>query len=229
MKLLHALFVLGLAVGTTFAAVDEDEVVDAEDDLELTRARRQVVAQPVYQVPVVAPGQPIAANPTVSQYYETLENALVNLAVVSSRTKPAAHIVGNAQASWHVSSQGPLKIWKEKVTNGGMKLDPTSHELIVPTSGPYYCYAQVYFNTGREQAAGTKPPSPRHESDARFYLFVNQKATLLSSEQPAIEVSAYTGAVMQLNAQDRISVHVYTPNVRVWRGEDHSFFGCYLI
>lgn len=48
--------------------------------LSFAQAKRQVV-QPVYQVtPGAANVQVITPNPAVSQYYETLENALVNLA-----------------------------------------------------------------------------------------------------------------------------------------------------
>ncbi|CAH3145572.1 unnamed protein product [Pocillopora meandrina] len=87
--------------------------------------------------------------------------------------------------------------------SGGMRY--RNGQLCVPTAGPYYIYAQLYFHTkGRVEIRKN-----------------NKKVTML---QPA----EGTGGVFLLRKGDVISLHS-NDNVVIYMSSAHTYFGAFLI
>lgn len=85
------------------------------------------------------------------------------LAVVSARTKPAAHIVGNAQASWHVTTQGMshsafslLDVYQKKFLWPGTNF--TAFDLVFSVSPTLLnCMSEPHYVTPASQCFCLKP------------------------------------------------------------------------
>ncbi|KAL9985497.1 hypothetical protein ACROYT_G007911 [Oculina patagonica] len=94
--------------------------------------------------------------------------------------------------------------------------------LIVPKSGSYYIYAQVFFES--------YPDGPTYHN--RVALAINGNAVSLMQtglgEGRADYGSLFTGAIKNLEKGDYISLKtVYSS--RLWVSNHHTFFGAYKI
>ena len=94
--------------------------------------------------------------------------------------------------------------------SGGMRY--SNGQLCVPTSGPYYIYAQLYFHTkGRVEIRKN-----------------NKKVTMLQPAEGTGYLPLYTGGVFLLRKGDVISLHS-NDNVVIYMSSAHTYFGAFLI
>ena len=94
--------------------------------------------------------------------------------------------------------------------SGGMRY--SNGQLCVPTSGPYYIYAQLYFHTkGRVEIRKN-----------------NKRVTMLQPAEGTGYLPLYTGGVFLLRKGDVISLHS-NDNVVIYMSSAHTYFGAFLI
>ena len=94
--------------------------------------------------------------------------------------------------------------------SGGMRY--SNGQLCVPTAGPYYIYAQLYFHTkGRVEIRKN-----------------NQRVTMLQPAEGTGYLPLYTGGVFLLRRGDVISLHS-NDNVAIYMSSAHTYFGAFLI
>ena len=94
--------------------------------------------------------------------------------------------------------------------SGGMRY--SNGQLTVPTSGPYYIYAQLYFHTkGRVEIRKN-----------------NKRVTMLQPAEGTGYLPLYTGGVFLLRRGDVISLHS-NHNVVIYMSSAHTYFGAFLI
>ena len=94
--------------------------------------------------------------------------------------------------------------------SGGMRY--SNGQLTVPTAGPYYIYAQLYFHTkGRVEIRKN-----------------NQRVTMLQPAEGTGYLPLYTGGVFLLRRGDVISLHS-NDNVVIYMYSAHTYFGAFLI
>ena len=94
--------------------------------------------------------------------------------------------------------------------SGGMRY--SNGQLCVPTAGPYYIYAQLYFHTkGRVEIRKN-----------------NQRVTMLQPAEGTGYLPLYTGGVFLLRRGDVISLHS-NHNVVIYMSSAHTYFGAFLI
>ena len=94
--------------------------------------------------------------------------------------------------------------------SGGMRY--RNGQLCVPTAGPYYIYAQLYFHTkGRVEIRKN-----------------NKKVTMLQPAEGTGYLPLYTGGVFLLRKGDVISLHS-NDNVVIYMSSAHTYFGAFLI
>ena len=94
--------------------------------------------------------------------------------------------------------------------SGGMRY--RNGQLCVPTAGPYYIYAQLYFHTkGRVEIRKN-----------------NKKVTMLQPAEGTGYLPLYTGGVFLLRRGDVISLHS-NDNVVIYMYSAHTYFGAFLI
>ena len=94
--------------------------------------------------------------------------------------------------------------------SGGMRY--RNGQLTVPTAGPYYIYAQLYFHTkGRVEIRKN-----------------NKKVTMLQPAEGTGYLPLYTGGVFLLRKGDVISLHS-NDNVVIYMSSAHTYFGAFLI
>ena len=94
--------------------------------------------------------------------------------------------------------------------SGGMRY--SNGQLTVPTAGPYYIYAQLYFHTkGRVEIRKN-----------------NQRLTMLQPAEGTGYLPLYTGGVFLLRRGDVISLHS-NDNVVIYMSSAHTYFGAFLI
>ena len=108
--------------------------------------------------------------------------------------------------------------------------DPKSHlvggfefsqgRLYVPVDGPYYVYAQLYFNS-----------TPQNSYNRVAVYAGNQLILMIQKFLPSgAEETGSTGGVFQLKAGDEIYVKVIGGKpTKMWLGPNHSYFGAYKI
>ena len=94
--------------------------------------------------------------------------------------------------------------------SGGMRY--RNGQLCVPTAGPYYIYAQLYFHTkGRVEIRKN-----------------NKRVTMLQPAEGTGYLPLYTGGVFLLRRGDVISLHS-NDNVVIYMSSAHTYFGAFLI
>ena len=94
--------------------------------------------------------------------------------------------------------------------SGGMRY--SNGQLCVPTTGPYYIYAQLYFHTkGRVEIRKN-----------------NKRVTMLQPAEGTGYLPLYTGGVFLLRRGDVISLHS-NDNVVIYMSSAHTYFGAFLI
>ena len=94
--------------------------------------------------------------------------------------------------------------------SGGMRY--SNGQLCVPTAGPYYIYAQLYFHTkGRVEIRKN-----------------NKRVTMLQPAEGTGYLPLYTGGVFLLRKGDVISLHS-NDNVVIYMSSAHTYFGAFLI
>lgn len=94
--------------------------------------------------------------------------------------------------------------------SGGMRY--SNGQLCVPTAGPYYIYAQLYFHTkGRVEIRKN-----------------NKRVTVLQPAEGTGYLPLYTGGVFLLRRGDVISLHS-NDNVVIYMSSAHTYFGAFLI
>ena len=94
--------------------------------------------------------------------------------------------------------------------SGGMRY--RNGQLCVPTAGPYYIYAQLYFHTkGRVEIRKN-----------------NKRVTMLQPAEGTGYLPLYTGGVFLLRKGDVISLHS-NDNVVIYMSSAHTYFGAFLI
>ena len=94
--------------------------------------------------------------------------------------------------------------------SGGMRY--SNGQLCVPTAGPYYIYAQLYFHTkGRVEIRKN-----------------NKEVTMLQPAEGTGYLPLYTGGVFLLRRGDVISLHS-NDNVAIYMSSAHTYFGAFLI
>ena len=94
--------------------------------------------------------------------------------------------------------------------SGGMRY--RNGQLCVPTAGPYYIYAQLYFHTkGRVEIRKN-----------------NKRVTMLQPAEGTGYLPLYTGGVFLLRRGDVISLHS-NHNVVIYMSSAHTYFGAFLI
>ena len=94
--------------------------------------------------------------------------------------------------------------------SGGMRY--RNGQLCVPTAGPYYIYAQLYFHTkGRVEIRKN-----------------NKRVTMLQPAEGTGYLPLYTGGVFLLRKGDVISLHS-NDNVVIYMYSAHTYFGAFLI
>ena len=94
--------------------------------------------------------------------------------------------------------------------SGGMRY--SNGQLCVPTAGPYYIYAQLYFHTkGRVEIRKN-----------------NKRVTMLQPAEGTGYLPLYTGGVFLLRRGDVISLHS-NDNVAIYMSSAHTYFGAFLI
>ena len=94
--------------------------------------------------------------------------------------------------------------------SGGMRY--SNGQLTVPTAGPYYIYAQLYFHTkGRVEIRKN-----------------NKRVTMLQPAEGTGYLPLYTGGVFLLRKGDVISLHS-NDNVVIYMSSAHTYFGAFLI
>ena len=105
-----------------------------------------------------------------------------------------------------------MKDWKCAFNqqSGGMRY--SNGQLCVPTTGPYYIYAQLYFHTkGRVEIRKN-----------------NKKVTMLQPAEGTGYLPLYTGGVFLLRKGDVISLHS-NDDVVIYMSSAHTYFGAFLI
>lgn len=94
--------------------------------------------------------------------------------------------------------------------SGGMRY--RNGQLCVPTTGPYYIYAQLYFHTkGRVEIRKN-----------------NKRVTMLQPAEGTGYLPLYTGGVFLLRKGDVISLHS-NDDVVIYMSSAHTYFGAFLI
>ena len=94
--------------------------------------------------------------------------------------------------------------------SGGMRY--RNGQLCVPTAGPYYIYAQLYFHTkGRVEIRKN-----------------NKRVTMLQPAEGTGYLPLYTGGVFLLRKGDVISLHS-NDDVVIYMSSAHTYFGAFLI
>ena len=94
-------------------------------------------------------------------------------------------------------------------------------QLIVPVSGRYYVYTQLYFNS--------EPVATRN----RVGVFTGQRILLMIHKpmQPSTEETASAGGIFKLNKGERVFVKPFKGygSVKLWVGPNHTYFGMYKV
>ena len=94
-------------------------------------------------------------------------------------------------------------------------------QLIVPVSGRYYVYTQLYFNS--------EPMATRN----RVGVFTDQRILLMIHKpmQPSTDETASAGGIFKLNKGERVFVKPFKGygSVKLWVGPNHTYFGMYKV
>jgi len=155
---------------------------------------------------------------------------------VRESPKPYAHIIsrGNSKAS---SSRSDMVILRDNwweysphsLTGNGFSLD--QGELIIPKSGVYYVYSQVYFH----HTDDTKDPNMNHvlykKSNSRLIsIFAGLVTRGRRFRYKDVLFTSYTGGLHRFRKNDRLMVAVSTQMTGMVKyGETHTYFGAYLV
>ncbi|XP_032234285.2 complement C1q subcomponent subunit C isoform X2 [Nematostella vectensis] len=145
--------------------------------------------------------------------------------------RPSAHLTGYHKSQQNAPRTGILRHWEDSIgyahSFGGMHY--RNGELIIPTSGRYYVYSQLYF-----QAEDDKP----HMIHFMHLTANNVTSVIMRSvtsrcrarKAKAHLFSSYQGGVFLLAAGNKLSVGVSEgQSDTVAMGESASFFGAFMI
>ncbi|CAH3150511.1 unnamed protein product [Porites lobata] len=148
------------------------------------------------------------------------------MASVPSRCQnvvPSAHIEGGDPRPVYYPEDTAISAWDLSHANshiaGGFEFGGS--QLIVPVSGRYYVYTQLYFNS--------EPMATRN----RVGVFTGQRILLMihKSMQPSTEETASAGGIFKLNTGERVFVKPFKGygSVKLWVGPNHTYFGMYKV
>ena len=122
-----------------------------------------------------------------------------------------------------------LDITNHALSGNGFAL--RNGELIIPESGVYYVYSQVYFH----HTDDTKDPNMNHvlykKSNSRLIsIFAGLVTRGMRFKHKDVLFTSYTGGLHRFNKNDRLLVAVSTQMTGMVKyGETYTYFGAYLV
>ncbi|XP_064027255.1 tumor necrosis factor ligand superfamily member 15 [Pogoniulus pusillus] len=161
-----------------------------------------------------------------------LDTATVTLA---SAEKPRAHLTVKKQnALKTMGKHMPILQWEDKRGLAFTKnnLSYSSSSLVIPVSGDYYVYAQVTF---RGPIENYSEPSSVTEIITKVTDSYPEPTRLLTGTKTLSESGKrwfqpiYLGAVVSLEAGDKLMVNVSDIRLVDYTKEHNTFFGAFLL
>ncbi|NWX88505.1 TNF15 factor, partial [Nothoprocta ornata] len=155
--------------------------------------------------------------------------------VLSSAEKPRAHLTVKKQDLIKTTgNQLPILQWEDKRGLAFTKnnLSYFSNALVIPVSGDYYVYAQVTFRGPIESSSKTNSVTEIITKVTDSYPEPTQLLTgtkTLSEKGNSWFQPIYLGAVVSLEAGDKIMVNVSDIKLVDYTKEHKTFFGAFLL
>ncbi|KAM8796674.1 tumor necrosis factor ligand superfamily member 15 [Eudromia elegans] len=159
----------------------------------------------------------------------------VDMDVLSSAEKPRAHLTVKKQDPIKaMGSQMPILQWEDKRGLAFTKnnLSYFSNALVIPVSGDYYVYAQVTFRGPIESSSKTNSVTEIITRVTDSYPEPTQLLTgtkTLSDKGNSWLQPIYLGAVVSLEAGDKLMVNVSDIKLVDYTNEHKTFFGAFLL
>ncbi|NWV23339.1 TNF15 factor, partial [Origma solitaria] len=154
---------------------------------------------------------------------------------LSSAEKPRAHLTVKKQdLARAVGSHMPILQWEDKRGLAFTKnnLSYSSNALVIPVSGDYYVYAQVTFRGPVESGSKASFVSEIITKVTDSYPEPTQLLTgtkTLSENSSGWFQPIYLGAVVSLEAGDKLMVNVSDIKLVDYTKEHKTFFGAFLL
>lgn len=145
--------------------------------------------------------------------------------------RPSAHLTGHSRNAQNSPRSGILRHWDNNLgfahSSGGMQY--RNGELIIPLSGRYYIYSQLYFQDEDDRAHLVHfVHLSRNGTQTIIMRSVSSRCRAKKSR--TFLYSSYQGGVFDLLNGDHILVGVSEDNTgSVSTGESASFFGAFLV
>ncbi|KGL72754.1 Tumor necrosis factor ligand superfamily member 15, partial [Tinamus guttatus] len=155
--------------------------------------------------------------------------------VLSSAEKPRAHLTVKKQDLIKTTgNQLPILQWEDKRGLAFTKnnLSYFSNALVIPVSGDYYVYAQVTFRGPTESSSKTNSVTEIITKVTDSYPEPTQLLTgtkTLSEKGNNWFQPIYLGAVVSLEAGDKLMVNVSDIKLVDYTKEHKTFFGAFLL
>ncbi|XP_062447029.1 tumor necrosis factor ligand superfamily member 15 [Rhea pennata] len=157
------------------------------------------------------------------------------IGMLSSAEKPRAHLTVKKQdLTSVVGNQLPILQWEDKRGLAFTKnnLSYFSNALVIPLSGDYYVYAQVTFRGPIESSSKTNSVTEIITKVTDSYPEPTQLLTgtkTLSEKGNSWFQPIYLGAVVSLEAGDKLMVNVSDIKLVDYTKEHKTFFGAFLL
>uniref|UniRef100_A0A8C3JET5 Tumor necrosis factor ligand superfamily member 15 n=1 Tax=Calidris pygmaea TaxID=425635 RepID=A0A8C3JET5_9CHAR len=154
---------------------------------------------------------------------------------LSSAEKPRAHLTVKKQDIANtVGNHLPILQWEDKRGLAFTKnnLSYSSNALVIPVSGDYYVYAQVTFRGPIEGSSKTNSVTEIITKVTESYPEPTQLLTgtkTLSEKGNSWFQPIYLGAVVSLEAGDKLMVNVSDIKLVDYTKEHKTFFGAFLL
>ncbi|NWW42859.1 TNF15 factor, partial [Pedionomus torquatus] len=155
--------------------------------------------------------------------------------MLSSAEKPRAHLtVKKQEITKTVGNHLPILQWEDKRGLAFTKnnLSYSSNALVIPVSGDYYVYAQVTFRGPIEGSSKTSSVTEIITKVTESYPEPTQLLTgtkTLSEKGNSWFQPIYLGAVVSLEAGDKLMVNVSDIKLVDYTKEHKTFFGAFLL
>ncbi|NXG33807.1 TNF15 factor, partial [Dromaius novaehollandiae] len=155
--------------------------------------------------------------------------------MLSSAEKPRAHLTVKKQDFANtVGNQLPILQWEDKRGLAFTKnnLSYFSNTLVIPVSGDYYVYAQVTFRGPIESSSKTNSVTEIITKVTDSYPEPTQLLTgtkTLTEKGNSWFQPIYLGAVVSLEAGDKLMVNVSDIKLVDYTKEHKTFFGAFLL
>ncbi|XP_065191527.1 peptidase inhibitor 16-like [Sycon ciliatum] len=142
-------------------------------------------------------------------------------AIENRLRRASAHLEGGAQKVTDITHPGAADIWNpshaQSHMEGGFRY--TRGQLIVPITGNYYVYSQVW----NSEESGNR---------VRHFVYIDDRRAAVGGASVGTSQSTATSGVYRLKAGQKLSVRILKSGQterHIWTGHHHTWFGAFLI